>query len=276
MLYRVVIILSLVLFSNGAISQPLRVMTYNIRFDNPGDSVNAWPNRKDKVFTLISKYDPDILGIQEALHHQITDITGNLKHYIYIGVGRDDGKEKGEYSPILFRKKRFKVIDQSTFWLSLHPEIPGSKDWDAAITRVATWAIMKDRVTKRKFFILNTHFDHIGKEARKQSAEIIKRKILELAKGLPVIVTGDFNSTREEPPYMEMINGTQVALNDPAKERKGTFCTFKVNGAECRAIDYIFITNEWKSESYLIIDDHDGKYYPSDHLPVITTLQLSK
>ncbi|MEO7990028.1 MAG: endonuclease/exonuclease/phosphatase family protein [Chryseolinea sp.] len=258
-------------------AQPMKVMTYNIRLDIAIDSVNQWPNRTHKVFALIKKYDPDILGVQEAIHHQLMDLVKNLPEYGYIGVGRDDGKTKGEYSAILYKKKRFKVIQGSTFWLSKTPDIPGSKDWDAAITRVASWGILKDKKTKIEFLMMNTHFDHIGKEARKNSAMLLKQKAVELGKNLPVILTGDFNCLREEPPYETIMNPEGIMFIDALPGTAiGTFCGFKVNGMECKAIDYIFHTSQWISSNYNVIQDNDGKYYPSDHLPVITTLQIRK
>ena len=119
-------------------------MSYNIRYDNPGDGVNAWPNRIEKVTALIRKHNPDLIGVQEALHHQLQDLVRLLPDYSYVGVGRDDGKEKGEYTAILFRNSRFGLLHDSTRWLSETPEVPGSKSWDAAITRI---------VTKAKFLI---------------------------------------------------------------------------------------------------------------------------
>ena len=218
-------------------AQEVRVMTYNIRFDNPADGVNAWPNRKTKVFDLLKEYDPDILGIQEALEHQIKDIITALPDYDFIGVGRDDGKTKGEYSAILFKKSKFTVSAPNTFWLSETPTVPGSKNWDAAITRVATWARFKASGSKKEFYVLNTHFDHIGKEARKKSAELIRKKASEL-KGAPVIITGDFNCTRQDDPYKIMMEKGRVNLTDPAPgDAPGTFCSFVVNGMECNPID---------------------------------------
>src|SRR5687768_6095815 len=194
-------ILLIFLFSSlGA--QPITVMSYNIRYDNPGDGVNQWDKRKAKVFALLKKYDPDIIGVQEALHHQLTDISDNLKEYEFFGVGRDDGKQKGESSAIFIRKKRFRIKEQNTFWLSKTPDVPGSKDWDAAITRVVTWARLEDKKTKRAFVMINTHFDHRGKESRKHSAALLKDRAAMLAKDLPVIITGDFNFPREAPPYV--------------------------------------------------------------------------
>jgi endonuclease/exonuclease/phosphatase family metal-dependent hydrolase len=250
-------------------------MSYNIRYDNPDDSINAWPNRKEKVFALFKKYDADIVGLQEALHHQVTEVKEALRGYAFVGVGRDDGNQQGEYSAILYRKERFDLVDQNTFWLSENPETPGSKNWDAAITRVATWAVMMDKKTGRRLLIINTHFDHIGKEARKQSAEILKRRISELAPNIPVVLTGDFNCTRDDEPYQIITDGETIELIDPAPMVTGTFCGFKVNSIPCRAIDYIFLTNEWRADSYTVIDDNDGTYYPSDHLPVMITLSLT-
>jgi endonuclease/exonuclease/phosphatase family metal-dependent hydrolase len=268
-----------VLFLMSAVmvqAQSYKVMTYNIRLDTPVDSVNQWPKRTGKVYGLIKKYDPDMLGVQEAIHHQLMGIVDNLTDYAYVGVGRDDGKTKGEYSALLYKKDKFEVIDQNTFWLSETPDVPGSKSWDAAITRVASWAILKDKKTKAEFLVINTHFDHMGKEARKNSAALLKQKAVTLnKKKLPVIITGDFNCTRDEAPYSEMMNPKGLNVTDAApKEPPGTFCGFKVGAMQCRAIDYIFYTQPWKASGYTVIEDNDGTYYPSDHLPVIVTLKL--
>jgi endonuclease/exonuclease/phosphatase family metal-dependent hydrolase len=265
------------LVSFVASAQTVNVMTYNIRYANPNDGINQWSNRKEKVFNLVKKYHPDILGVQEALVHQLKDMAGNIPGYAYIGVGRDDGKEKGEFSAILYRPDRFDVLEQNTFWLSETPEIPGSKSWDAAITRVATWARMRDKKSKKEFVVINTHFDHMGKEAREKSADLLKSKALTLAKELPLIITGDFNCTRDEPPYQVMIAPSKVILIDPAPQNPpGTFCNFGVNSMECRPIDYIFHTSRWRPKGYNVIQDNDGKNYPSDHLPVYVELSLMK
>lgn len=260
----------------GSAAQSFQVMTYNIRYDNPADSVNAWPNRKHKVFELLKKYDPDLLGLQEVLHHQLSEITGAISQYASVGVGRDDGKQGGEYSPILYKKQRFELIDQNTFWLSEQPTVPGSKSWDAAITRIATWALLQDKQTARKFLVINTHFDHMGAEARKQSAAIIKNKATELSPEVPVIITGDFNCTPEEEPYQIMKDGELLEFVDPASQPLGTFCGFEVNKIECKTIDYIFLSSEWRADRYKVITDNDGRYYPSDHLPVTLSVSLSE
>jgi endonuclease/exonuclease/phosphatase family metal-dependent hydrolase len=273
---RMVLRIVFLFFALGtAAAQEIHVMTYNIRYDNPGDGINQWTSRKEKVFSLLKKHDPDLIGIQEGLYHQITDIQKNRVGYEFVGVGRDDAKQKGEFSAIFYRTSRFELIKQNTFWLSETPETPGSKSWDAAITRIATWAMLRDKKTNREFVLVNTHFDHIGKEARKKSAELLKVKMKEIADDLPVIVTGDFNFTRDEDPYKTIMNPATLELIDSApKNSGGTFCNFGVNSQECRAIDYIFYTNDWTIQAYRILYDNDGKNYPSDHVPVLVTLTL--
>jgi endonuclease/exonuclease/phosphatase family metal-dependent hydrolase len=257
--------------------QTLKVMTYNIRYATENDGVNAWSKRKGKVFDLLKRHDADIIGLQEALHGQIKDILGDVKGYDFVGVGRDDGKAAGEFSPLLYKKKLFTLLAQNTFWLSETPGLPGSKNWDAAITRVASWAKLKDKKTGRVFLVINTHFDHMGVEARRKSAELLKVKAFELAGGLPVIVLGDFNCTRQDPPYAVMIGDGNLRLADTAPENSpGTYCTFEVNSVECRAIDYIFYSEHWASSEYQVISENDGKHYPSDHLPVTSKLSFKK
>lgn len=272
---RITIVL-LLCFAASAVAQPVQVMTYNIRYDNPRDGVNQWGNRKEKVFALIEKYNPDIIGVQEALHNQLKDIADNLEQYEYFGVGRDDGKQKGEHAAIFVRKDRFKVLEQNTFWLSKTPDVPGSKDWDAAITRVVTWGRLRDKKTRKTFVMVNTHFDHVGKESRKQSAALIKEKVLALSKNLPVVITGDFNFRRDAPPYGVMMQPSGLRLIDSAPDTPGTSCGFTVGARPCNAIDYIFHTDQWKADNYQVIKDNDGQYYPSDHLPVMVSLTLSK
>lgn len=258
-------------------AQDIKVMTYNIRYDNPGDGPNEWSKRKHKVIDLIKKYDPDIIGVQEALHHQLLDIENQLAAYDFFGAGRDDGKQKGEHSAIFIRKDRFEVVDENTFWLSQTPNVPGSKDWDAAITRVVTWGKLRDKRSDKSFVMINTHFDHIGKESRKQSAAIIKDSAAVMGKDLPVIITGDFNFTREQPPYQVMMDDSALRIIDTAPARApGTACGFEVGSRPCSAIDYIFHSPHFKSKNYKVVQDNDGRYYPSDHLPVIVSLSLSE
>lgn len=281
-----ILILSLALLSPAImIAQSVKVMSYNIRLDTEADGVNQWKNRPDKVIGLIKKYNPDLFGVQEAMHNQMVDLQSGLSEYSYVGVGRDDGKEKGEYSAIFYKKEKFELISQNTFWLSETPDVPGSKSWDAAITRVVTHAVFKDKTTGKQFLYANTHFDHVGKEARKNSAFMIKAYLKGFVSGsrynnenlkVPVIVSGDFNSEPTDTPYLTITNGEHFRLFDsrPANNLTGTFCGFELNKMECKTIDYIFHSEDWKASGYQVIQDNDGKYYPSDHLPVLVTLTL--
>ena len=284
---RLSLALILFVFTIYSFGQPVKVMSYNIRLDTEADGVNQWKNRTGRVFNLIKKNNPDLLGVQEAMHNQMMDLKSNLTDYEFVGVGRDDGKEKGEYSAIFYKKDKFDVLNQKTFWLSETPEVPGSKSWDAAITRVVTFVVLKNKLTGKSFAYFNTHFDHIGKEARMNSAKLIKIYIAgfnfgaSLAgkyKDLPLLVSGDFNSEPTDEPYQTMIDGKDVTLFDsrPAKNLTGTFCGFEVNAMKCKTIDYIFHSSHWKAKQYKVIQDHNGKYYPSDHLPVMSTFILKK
>lgn len=271
------LIVALIAFCFSVSAQSLKVMTYNIRYATENDGINAWSQRKERVYALLQKYDPDIIGVQEALVSQIDDIIAALPQYAYVGVGRDDGKKAGEFSALLYKKDKYQVLENNTFWLSEKPEVPGSKSWDAAITRVATWAKLKDTKSGKSFFVLNTHFDHIGKEARLKSAELIKEKTPGFADGLPVIITGDFNHQRNDPPYQVMMKKDKLALADPApKNPPGTYCTFVVDSVPCVAIDYIYHSSHWNSYNYAVIQDHDGSNFPSDHLPVTVEMTLKK
>jgi endonuclease/exonuclease/phosphatase family metal-dependent hydrolase len=272
-------------FSMVSLAQSVSVMSYNIRLDTEADGINQWKNRSEKVVSLIKKYNPDLLGVQEALHNQMMDLQKGLPDYAFIGGGRDDGKEKGEYSAIFYKKDKFEVIKEKTLWLSETPEVPGSKSWDAAITRVVTFAVLKDKASGKSFIYANTHFDHIGKEARKNSASLIKTFLREFIaeaslektkKEIPVLVSGDFNSEPTDEPYLTMINGKDLALSDarPATNLTGTFCGFEVDKIVCRTIDYVFHSVQWTASGYKVIQDYDGKYYPSDHLPVMATFTL--
>jgi endonuclease/exonuclease/phosphatase family metal-dependent hydrolase len=260
--------------ANTGWGQSLTVMTYNIRFDNPKDGVNAWPNRTAKVAALIQRYDPDVIGVQEALHHQLLDLLRILPDYSFAGVGRDDGKLKGEFSAILFRNNRFGLLETTTLWLSETPEVPGSKFPDSALPRIVTVARLYDKVFKNEINLLNTHFDHVGTEARKQSARLISGYVADLKEKSenPVLVTGDFNCEPTDEPYSLLLHG--LADSNPAQPI-GTFCGFEVGAMACKTIDYIFHTQEWAVKNYRVIQDNDGRFYPSDHLPVLVEFELT-
>jgi endonuclease/exonuclease/phosphatase family metal-dependent hydrolase len=193
-------VLLLLMLSLSLTAQDLNVMSFNIRYNTPKDSLDAWPLRKDNVAAQILFHDVHLLGVQEALHGQMTDLLERLPRFKYKGVGRDDGKEKGEYSAIFYDTTRLQALQSKTFWLSETPELAGSKGWDAQITRIVTWVKFRDRKTKKIFFAFNTHFDHIGQAARKESARLLLQKVKEIAGSTPAVVTGDFNAMPTDEP----------------------------------------------------------------------------
>lgn len=259
-------------------AQSLKVMTYNLRFDNPGDSLNAWPFRKDKVAALVEWYGPEILGTQECLHHQLEDLVKLMPQWQYVGVGRDHGDQRGEYAALFFRKDRFQLLDQGTFWLSPTPEQP-SKGWDAALPRVCTYAVLKPRKGGKKLLVLNAHFDHIGKEARKQSAQLMLDRLQLLQQkyqALPVVM-GDFNAAPEEAP-IQVLNNTLQDTYTLAKHTpygpKGTFNAFQWQGKFDKRIDYIFVSaKNFEVLRVQVIGDYLDQRFPSDHFPVMAELK---
>lgn len=267
------------LFNGSASGQELKLMTYNIRLDLASDGENAWPNRKDYWASQVAFYEPDIFGVQEALPHQVTEIATLLPGYNYVGIGRD-GIGKGESSNIFFKKDRFKVLEQNTFWLSETPE-KISKGWDAALNRVCTYVLLKDNTTKKTFWIFNTHLDHIGEAARTNSILLILSKIRELnTKNHPVFLMGDFNTEPTEERIVNLKKEMQDS-RDISEEKpfgpNGTFNAFKHNEAVTKRIDYIFLSKEspFKVKKYAILSDSKDLKYPSDHLPVLIELELN-
>jgi endonuclease/exonuclease/phosphatase family metal-dependent hydrolase len=187
----------------------VRVMTFNIRYDNPRDGLDVWNNRKDKVASMVRLYDADVVGMQEAQRNQINDLAERLPQYQWVGVGRNDGKDGGEFTPIFYRSDRLKMLDQKTFWLSPTPEQAGSRGWDAALPRIATWAKFRPVADaddeKTEFYIFNTHFDHMGLVARLESAKLLRAKIAEIAGELPALLIGDLNCLPNSPPYQWLV-----------------------------------------------------------------------
>lgn len=263
-------------------SQELNVMTFNIRYNTKNDSLNAWPYRKDKAASQVLFHDVHILGVQEALHDQVMDLVKSLTQYKYTGVGRDDGKTKGEYSAIFYDTTRLKLLKSSTFWLSLTPEVAGSKSWDAAITRIVTWARFRDVKTKKVFSVFNTHFDHIGKEARKESAKLLKQKVKELAGNDPVIITGDFNAMPSDDPIKILLDqndanrfiDTKTISKTPHYGPLGTFNGFGSKERDAEPIDFIFIKGNWKVLQHATLSQTWEGRFSSDHFPVFAKLSF--
>ena len=259
-------------------SQSFKLMTYNIRYDTSNDGENQWSERKDFLSNQISFYSPDVFGIQEGLHHQLLYLNETLINYKYVGVGRDDGQEKGEYCAIFYNSKKLKLIKSDTFWLSETPN-KISVGWDASMERICTYILLKDVKTNQQFWVFNTHFDHIGNEARINSTALIFDKINELnSENTPVILMGDFNLTPDSKPIQYL----SKVMNDSKNSSKskpfgpiGTFNGFHFNEPVSKRIDYIFTSkNNIKVVKYAVLSDSKNLKYPSDHLPVFVKIKL--
>jgi endonuclease/exonuclease/phosphatase family metal-dependent hydrolase len=264
------------LITFSSYSQDLSVLTYNLRYDTAADSLNRWDNRKEFLISQIGFYSPDVFGVQEGLLHQLQAIKRGLPGYDFIGKGRDDGGDEGEFSAIFYNSKSLILLEEHMFWLSETPEVP-SKGWDAAIKRVCTYGRFKTLKEGREFYVFNTHFDHIGEEARKESAGLILRTIGNVNKEhLPVVLMGDLNLEPEH----EAIGRISAVMDDahtlPAGAHfgpPGTFNGFVVNKPVTRRIDYLFLSpGDFDLKKYGILTAVKDGRFPSDHFPVYAEL----
>ncbi|MCC7318445.1 MAG: endonuclease/exonuclease/phosphatase family protein [Bacteroidales bacterium] len=259
--------------------EEIRVMTFNIRLDHAGDGQHNWRFRKEAAAELLSLENVDIVGTQEVLKNQLNDFLSGAPAFASIGVGRFDGDTLGEYSAILYRKARFEVLHSGNFWLSETPDVAGSKGWDAACERIVTWAVMKDLVSNKTFVFMNTHFDHIGHVARKNSAIMLVEKAKQIAGDLPLILTGDFNGNHESDPIQVILkSGWLHDSGQLTAKKSGPKWSFHDFGrlpiAERELIDFIFVTDGIQVNSYKNIFKEIGKTFYSDHNPILVELVL--
>lgn len=256
-------------------------MTFNVRYDNPDDCLNNWQYRRERVANAIRFYDADIVGTQEVLHNQMQDLEQLLAEYADVGVGREDGKQKGEYSAVWYKKNRFVLLDSGNFWLSENPDVAGSKGWDGACERMASWAKLEDKASGKSFFVLNTHLDHVGVEARREGVTLILNKINELSDGLPVIVTGDFNAEPQSDVIRHVTDAsnpqhlTDTRLVSPiVYGPKWSFHDFgKIPYEKRPLIDYIFVRNGLNVLRYGVLAEMENGEFLSDHAPVLVTVE---
>jgi endonuclease/exonuclease/phosphatase family metal-dependent hydrolase len=268
----------------------LCILSYNIRYNNPADGANAWPHRQTQVAALLQKYQPDLIGLQEVLHEQLTTLAALLPAYSWVGVGRDDGVAAGEYAPIFYRPDRLVLQESGHFWLSQSPEQIGSFGWDAACVRVATWARFTDTATGAQFIHLNTHLDHSGLVAQIESAKLLQTFLAHQAPTIPALITGDFNCTPDSAPYQALTTAAQAAgtafhdaLTQSVTPHEGPTATFTTNFADPlqEKIDYIFLRTRkdaattFTVQRHVILADQQNGCYPSDHLPVWAELSVS-
>jgi len=249
----------------------LTVMSYNIRLGVAKDGDNAWDLRKEATPAMLRDKAPVVFGVQEAYAFQIAYILEQCPEYAAIGVGRDDGVEKGEHMSVFYRKDLIELEDWGTYWLSETPDVP-SKGWDAACRRTATWALLKIKGSGRKFYFVNTHLDHVGVEARMKGLALIVNRIADMnPKGFPMVLTGDFNVFADDPTLVDL-NKVMLSARETAQssDDRGSFTGW---GRTSEAIDYIYYSGFSKCTDFKVVaETYAGKPYISDHYPVIATL----
>lgn len=259
---------------------PLRVMSFNVRYDNPDDGEHNWHKRKERVANAIHFYEPDLLGTQEVLHGQMEDLCSRLTDYESVGVGREDGNRQGEYAALWFRKDRFELLSSGHFWLSETPDVPGSKGWDGACERMASWARLKDKQNGNELLFMNTHLDHVGQAARSEGVKLLMTKAAELGQGIPVVLTGDFNA--------EPTSSVIAALTDSGNPHRlvdartasplvygpaWSYHDFEtLPYANRPLIDYIFLSRTWKVTKFGVLAEHENGALLSDHAPVLAVI----
>lgn len=265
------------IFSENLSAQSHQFATFNVRYANPNDTGNLWEDRLPHVMSLIQFHKIGLFGTQEGLSHQVKQMSDGLG-YEYLGVGRDDGAEKGEYTAILFDPKLYKLEDSGTFWLSPTPETP-SKGWDASLNRICSWGKFKDQ-NNQEFYVFNVHYDHIGQQAREESSKLVVAKVKEInSKNLPVILMGDFNVTPENPAYTTITSDpnwqdARLISKIPAYGPKGTFSAFDWERMPDGIIDHIFVQGKMEVIRHGILTDNYGLKYPSDHFPVMVEIEF--
>lgn len=292
----------LLLFTMSSVAQTLQVASFNLRYDNKGDSLNAWSYRKEAVSGLIKFHEFDIIGTQEGLAHQLEDLKAALPHHTYIGVGRDDGQQKGEHSAIFYDTDKFELLESGDFWLAEETDKP-VKGWDAALPRICTWGKFNEKASGTAVYFFNLHFDHVGVKARAESAKLVLAKIEEITEYLaPIVLTGDFNVDQHDESY-QLIHqsGTLVDSYEQATFRygaSGTFNSFNIHSRTESRIDHIFVSNGIEVHKHGILTDFyqpdqtaglaDSRNFPkevalyqnvnrlpSDHFPVMAKITIT-
>lgn len=260
-------------------AQTLRLATYNIRYDNPGDSGNLWKDRKVHVAALIRYHGFEIFGVQEALHHQLNDLAAALPTFAHYGCGRDDGNMAGEHSSIFYRTDLFEMLDKGDFWLSETPDKPGP-GWDATLHRICSWVKLKDKRTSKTFHVFNAHYDHRGVQARIGSSKLILQKIRDIAGPGPAIFMGDLNGSPESEWYkilsgsgwLKDTRSTATSVYAP----NGSFNAFRTDAVGKDVIDHIFVSGHFKAGAWAILTDTYYGKFPSDHFPVMVDISTSR
>jgi endonuclease/exonuclease/phosphatase family metal-dependent hydrolase len=272
--FLLIVLLSFIAFDAVSASR-LRVMSFNIRQDNPKDGpLNLWQDRRAPLCKYINKVKPDIVGMQEVFKNQLDDAAERMPKYAYVAGGRDDGKDKGEATPIFYRTDKFNLIEKGLFWLSETPDVP-SVSWNAKYPRIAAWVILEEKKTGKRFFYCNSHFDHKSDAAKNESAKFIKAQFKKLCKGYPIVFTADCNTYEPKDTYFTLCSYSYSFIDTwkAAVKTKGGPSTSHAYGKHENTlenkIDFIFVTPEMKTKRSVIDDSSLGKgRYTSDHHPI--------
>lgn len=270
--------ITLISITSFAQTENIKVMTYNIRcgFCEDSSNVNNWSKRKYLVAYVIKNHNPDLIGLQEAEMFQVKELIEMLHEYDWYGVSREDGKEGGESTAILYRAKRFESKEKHTLWLSETPELV-SKGWDAMFKRTVTIIKLKDIMSSKEFYYLNTHFDHVGEIARTESSKLLVNEIENYSTEYPIILTGDFNYTSTAEGYKIITSRLSDSKYISNAESIGGNITFNGFGKDIQPdnkIDFIFVNNKIEVLNHLVDTTTFNGLYPSDHYPVISEVKL--
>ena len=270
--------------SRNSEKNAIKVMTLNVRYNNPRDSVNSWPYRASQVCSFIIEEKPDILGMQEVLWNQYEELDSVLTEYTSTGVGRSDGAKGGEMNPVFFRKERFDMVRTITFWLSDSTDLPGSIGWGAALPRIVTWMELVDKDNHGHIFFFNTHFSHVSDSARILSSRIIMTEVNRIAEGFPFIITGDFNMLPSSKGYA-ILTGPDESIplmkdSYVISEKRPSGPSYTFNGFSDKPgngrIDYIFVRNGMKVLDHITVIKKEKGVYISDHWPVMATVLITE
>lgn len=268
------ILLLLLLLPMLAAAQEMNVVSFNVRYNswNNIDGPNGWPNRRDAVGKMILDERPAAIGLQEALADQLKDIIARTG-YEYVGVGRDDGKEAGEFMAVCYDPAQLELLDATTRWLSESPDKP-SKGWDAACLRTVTIAHFLVRESGREFYYFNTHLDHVGKQARAESTRLLAALLDEFVPAdVPVVLGGDMNSTIDDPIFASLTGRGLLVARDRAPETSHSITYNDFGHSEGTVIDHFFVRN-MEVARFRTLDGDYGVPYISDHYPIAITVSL--
>ncbi len=264
---------------NQSLPQPVRVGSFNVRWACPDDGEHRWEQRRERLAALLRSWEPDVLGLQEPLRHQIDSLLQALPNYAEVGVGRDDGMAAGEFCAILYRRSRFRLLESGTFWLSEEPKRHGSMGWGARHARICTWAHLAEHGSEAAFYLYNVHLDHEAQEARERGVELVLERIQGRATADPVILTGDFNAWPDNLAVIKVqqsdspVSRNALAAANSVDAGAGTFHGFTGQAQES-PIDYIFLSPEWRALEGAVIRGDGLRPFVSDHFPVAATVEL--